>query len=103
MTRGVATKFRLGRRITTGGTYSGELSHLPPNSDFTSDFDLILGMLANLKILANIQKIVLKNCNFLVTSHSEFRTGGTRPPTGSDAHAHEFFSEIAAEPLGGLR
>ena len=38
ISRGVATNFRLGGRILTGGRIKVSRNHLPPNSDFSSDF-----------------------------------------------------------------
>ena len=66
MTRGVATKFQLGGQIPTGG---GQIqvsqNHLPPNSDFSSDFTYFISKIPeNLNISVNIQKIVFKNLDF---------------------------------------
>ena len=71
----VPYKYSQGRRheFSIGGTdsdWEGERiqvnqNHLPPNSDFSSDFGhFILGTLENLKVLTNIQKLVFKNREF---------------------------------------
>ena len=55
-------------------------SHLPPNSDFSSDFGhFILETLENMKILTNTQKFSLKNRDFWGDIPPEFRTGATCP------------------------
>ena len=65
--------FQLGRCIQVSQ------SHLPPNFDFSSCIaHVILEILENLKILANIQKISFEHHDFL--GHPpEFQTGGTYP------------------------
>ena len=73
--RGVATTFRLGGRIQTGGWIQASQSHLPTNSDFSWKFaHLVLKILENLQILANIQKLSLKTRDF----------NGDPPPRISD-------------------
>ena len=80
--RGVATNFRLGGRIPTGGGGRIQVNenHLPPNSDFSSDFGhIILEISENLKILTNKLKIFTKNRDFWGISPRNFEPGGTRP------------------------
>ena len=65
--RGVATKFRLGREdgFRLGGRIHVSENHLPPNSDFSSDFaHFVLKILKNLEILVSVQEFFLKNCDF---------------------------------------
>ena len=88
-----------------GGRIQVVQNHVPPNSDFSSDFALfILEILKNIKIWAYIQKCFFKNRDFWGDIPTEFWTGGdTSPPSpprwlrpcGGDAHghAHQFFSD----------
>ena len=63
-------------------------NHLPPNSDFSSEYaHFTLEIWENLKIFAKIQKFSLKVAISGVRPQ-KFRNGGTRPPSphGGDAH-----------------
>ena len=61
-------------------------NHLPPNSDFSSEFDhSIWELLENLKVLANIQGKTLKIAISGGTS-PRISNRGSPPPLGSDAH-----------------
>ena len=67
-------------------------NHLPPNSDFSSDFvHFILEILENMTILAKIQKISINMAISGGDIDPEFRTAGTRPrhPPPPDGDAHE--------------
>ena len=81
--RGVATKFRLGGRIQVSQ------NHLPPNSDFSSDFAHFISEIPeNPNFSVNIQKIFLKNRDFWRgASPRNSEPGGHVPhPPGGDAH-----------------
>ena len=79
--RGVATNFRLGGQIPTGGTDSGESKLPTPKFNFCSDFShFILKTLENLKFLTNMHAICLKNRDFCGDITPEFRTGGDTSP-----------------------
>ena len=87
--------FSTGGQIPTGG--GGQIrvnqNHLPPNSNFSSDFGhFILKILEDLKIFTNMNKSFFKNRNFWGDTPTEFRTGGGHVPgipLGGDAHAHK--------------
>ena len=54
-----------GDRFRLGGQIQVSQNHLPPNSDFSSDFaHFILEIPENPNFSVNIQKIFFKNCDF---------------------------------------
>ena len=93
LSRGVATNFRRGGDGTClGGRIQVSQNHLPPNSDFSSDFaQFILEILENPKLLAKIRFFL--NRDFWGEGHhsQNFEPGGhvprNPPPPGGAAHA----------------
>ena len=64
-----------------GGQIQVNRNHLPPNSDFSSDFGhFILKTLENLKILANMHEIFFKNRDIWGAMPPELRTRGDTSP-----------------------
>ena len=92
MGKGVATKFQLGGGADSDwGTASGGQNHLPPNSDFSSDFAHFI-----LKILKNLKNGIPKfRKRFLIIAIS----GGKSPGIPNPVHV-PCVSGVQTQPLG---